>query len=157
MPGEQQLLYVHARVGNEAIGFPVEVVREIVHVPQISRVPRAPQWLKGMASLRGQVIPVVCLRERLGMDGGRCASQERLIVAEVQRVLVGFLVDCVQIVHRFDERDIEPPTALLLNERNRFVQAIGHLGQELVLLLNPDLLLEPKQLERLQQVTNQAA
>lgn len=149
MPQEGQNLYVQATVGGERVGFPVTAVREIIHVPPISRVPRAPRWLHGIAALRGATIPVVCLRERFGMELTSPHPQMRVVVAEVYGQPVGFLVDSVSTVHHFAEEDIEPPTALLLNEQNDYVQAIGHDGETLVLLLDPDRLLEKKQIERL--------
>ncbi|GBC97023.1 Chemotaxis protein CheW [bacterium HR16] len=149
MPHEEQNLYVQAQVGGEMIGFPVGAVREIIHVPPISRIPRAPRWLRGAAALRGQTIPIVCLRERFGMEPVQPSPQMRIVVAEVYGQAVGFLVDSVYTVHRFTESDIEPPAALLLNEQNSYVQAIGHDGEKLVLLLNPNHLLEKKQIEKL--------
>ncbi|GIV20451.1 MAG: chemotaxis protein CheW [Armatimonadota bacterium] len=158
MPQEGQNLYVQATVGGERVGFPVTAVREIIHVPPISRVPRAPRWLQGIAALRGATIPIVCLRERFGMELTPPDPQMRVVVAEVYGQPVGFLVDSVSTVHRFAKEDIEPPTALLLNEQNNYVQAIGHDGETLVLLLNPDRLLEKKQVERLSHLsTPQAA
>lgn len=142
-------LYVQAQVGEEMVGFPVAAVREIIHVPPISRIPRAPRWLRGAAPLRGQTIPIVCLRERFGMEPVAPSLQMRVVVTEVQGHPIGFLVDGVYTVRRFGEEDIEPPTALLLNEQNNYVQAIGHDGERLVLLLNPDRLLEKKQVEKL--------
>jgi len=152
MPQEGQNLYVQATVGGERVGFPVTAVREIIHVPPIARVPRAPRWLHGVAALRGATIPVVCLRERFGMEPASPDPQMRVVVAEVYGQPVGFLVDSVSTVHHFAEEDIEPPTALLLNEQNDYVQAIGHDGERLVLLLEPDRLLDRKQVERLQRL-----
>ncbi len=152
-----QNLYVRAQVGGEAIGFPVEAVREIVHVPPIARIPRAPRWLRGVASLRGQSIPIVCLRERFGMEGVPPSPQMRLVIAEVSGQPVGFLVDSVSTVHHFADEHIEPPTALLLNEQNRYVQAIGHDGDTLVLLLHPERLLEQKQVEQLKRLSEAQA
>ena len=149
MPHEEKNLYVQAQVGDEMIGFPVWAVREIIHVPPISRIPRAPRWLRGAAALRGQTIPIVCLRERFGMESTQPSPQMRVVVAEVYGQPIGFLVDGVHTVHRFAENDVEPPAALLLNEQNSYVQAIGHDGERLVLLLDPNCLLDKKQVEKL--------
>lgn len=151
-----QNLYVQAQVGSERVGFPVFAVREIVHVPPISRVPRAPRWLRGVAALRGQTIPVVCLRERFGMEPASPSPQMRVVVAEVHGQQVGFLVDGVQTVRHFADEEIEPPTALLLNDQNNYIEAIGHDGDQLVLLLQPDALLDRKQVERLRQLEQAA-
>jgi purine-binding chemotaxis protein CheW len=156
MSQEEQNLYVQAEVGGETVGFPVTVVREIIHVPPISRVPRAPRWLHGIAPLRGQTIPLVCLRERFGMQPTSSSPHQRVVVTEVLGQPVGFLVDAVFTVHRFAAEDIEPPTALLMNEQNAYVRAIGHDGDKLVLLLEPDNLLEKRQIERLRQLSEAA-
>lgn len=158
MSQEGQNLYVRAQVGGESMGFPITAVREIIHVPPIVRVPRAPRWLRGVAALRGQSIPIVCLRERFGMETTAPTPLMRVVVAEVCGQSVGLLVDSVSTVHRFADEDIEPPTALLLNEQNSYVHAIGHDGETLVLLLHPERLLERKQVEQLSRLTaSQAA
>jgi len=157
MQASDQDLYVQARVGEETVGFPVAAVREIIQVPPISRIPRAPRWLRGVAALRGHTIPIVCLRERFGMEPVPSTAQMRVVVTEVHGISVGFLVDGVYTVCRFAEEDIEPPAALLLNEQNSYVQAIGHDGESLVLLLDPARLLEKKQIERLNQLSAQQA
>lgn len=149
MTQETSNLYVQAQVAGEIVGFPVETVREIIHVPPISRIPRAPRWLRGVAALRGKTIPIVCLRERFGIEPAQPSPQMRVVVTEACGHLVGFLVDGVHTVHRFAQKDIEETTALLSNEQNHYVQAIGHDGDRLVLLLNPDYLLDKKQLQKL--------
>lgn len=156
MHQEGQNLFVQAQVGGERVGFPVSAVREIVHMPPISRVPRAPRWLRGVAALRGQTIPIVCLRERFGMEPVAPTPQMRVVIAEVHGQPVGFLVDGVYTVRHFADEDIEPPTTLLLNEKNSYIGAIGHDGDQLVLLLQPDALLDSKQVERLRQLERAA-
>ncbi|GIV16316.1 MAG: hypothetical protein KatS3mg022_1751 [Armatimonadota bacterium] len=156
MPQEGLNLYVQAQVGEEIVGFPVEAVREIIHVPPICRIPRAPRWLRGAAALRAQTIPIVCLRERFGIEPAQPSPKMRVVVTEVHGQPIGFLVDGVYTVHRFAEEDIEPPTTLLLNEQNSYVQAIGHDGDRLVLLLNPEHLLEKKQIEKLNRLQEAA-
>ncbi len=157
MSPDGQNLYVQAQVGGETVGFPVTAVREIIHVPPIARIPRAPRWLHGVAAIRGQSIPIVCLRERFGMETGQPSPQMRVVVIEVSGQSVGFLVDSVSTVHTFAGENIEPPTSLLLNEQNSYVHAIGHDGDKLVLLLDPERLLDRKQVERLSQLSSQAA
>lgn len=157
MPQDGQNLYVQAQVGGETVGFPVTAVREIIRVPPITRVPRAPQWLQGVAAIRGESIPVVCLRERFGMEATQPSPQMRVVVTEVSGQPIGFLVDSVSTVHAFAAEDIEPPTSLLLNEQNDYVDAIGHDGERLVLLLDPERLLDHKQFERWNTVASRAA
>lgn len=142
-------LYVQAQVGDERVGFPVSAVREIILVPPITRIPRSPRWLRGAAALRGQTVPIVCLRERFGAEPVAPSPRMRVIIAEINQQPIGFLVDSVFTVRRFAPEEVEPPASVLLNEQNEYVQAIGHDGEHLVLLLNPERLLERKQLEKL--------
>lgn len=63
---DKELQVVGFRIGRETFGLPIELVREIVRVPEITSVPNAPDYIEGVINLRGRIIPVVDLRKRFG-------------------------------------------------------------------------------------------
>lgn len=98
---------------HSAYAIAVERVREIVRMRSLTRVPRAPDWLLGVLALRGEVIEIVDLRRRLGIESSQPDRSSRIIVlhGDGERV-TGVLVDSVSDVHRVREDEIQPADAL---------------------------------------------
>ena len=90
---------------------PVERVREIVRLREITEVPRVPNWVLGVVALRGEVVQVVDLRMRLGLATGDVSRSSRIIVlhGDDERI-TGVLVDAVEQVLRVEEESISPAT-----------------------------------------------
>jgi purine-binding chemotaxis protein CheW len=88
---------VIVRVGEERYAFPIRQVREVVGAPSLTFVPRCPHHVAGVMNLRGQVLPVVDLRRRLGLRGGE-GGERKVVVADWSGEAVGLLVDEVEAV-----------------------------------------------------------
>jgi len=84
--------------------IPVERVREIVRVREMTHVPRVPAWVRGVVTLRGEVVQVIDLRMRLGLTAGETNKRSRIIVlhGDDDRI-TGVLVDAVREVLRVEE------------------------------------------------------
>lgn len=97
------------RLGTEEFGVPIESVQEIVRVPsELTHVPKAPAAVEGVINLRGQVLPVMDLRRRLGMAGVARNDGQRIVVFMIQGVRTGFIVDAVAEVLKVPRSAIEP-------------------------------------------------
>jgi len=96
-----------------AYAVSVERVREIVRMKQLTRVPRTPAWMLGVVALRGEVVEVVDLRQRLGLGASTSNRSSRIIVlhGDVDRV-TGLLVDSVSEVYRIHDEQVIPPHGL---------------------------------------------
>jgi purine-binding chemotaxis protein CheW len=94
---------------DSAYAVPVERVREIVRMRELTRVPRSPAWLLGVVALRGEIVEVVDLRQRLGLGASDPNRSSRIIVlhGETDRV-AGVLVDSVREVFRVPEEELKP-------------------------------------------------
>jgi len=116
----------------------VEHVREIVRMRPLTRVPRAPDWMLGVIALRGEVVEVVDLRRRLGVDSVEPDRSSRIIVlhGDGERV-TGILVDSVKDVFRVSEE------AVLEAEDFEFSSVVGmcQRGDEFISILDVDRLL----------------
>src|SRR5690554_3975500 len=77
--------YLTFKLGREEYGIEILKVREIIGYMSITAVPRAPEYIKGVINLRGQVIPVLDLRSRFGMESADVTEQTCIIVAEVSQ------------------------------------------------------------------------
>lgn len=116
------------------LGVPVEKVREINRLLEITHIPEMPNFVEGMVSLRGQVIPVMDLRKRFGLQAGEHTESSRIILFDIGGHPVGAIVDEVSEVLRIYE--IAPPPAGINGLSSRYLKGIAQLEQRLILLID---------------------
>jgi purine-binding chemotaxis protein CheW len=93
---------------DEEYGIPILQCREIVRVGTITRVPEAPEHVRGVVNLRGRIVPVVDTRRRLGLESAMPTSKSRLIVVEMAGRQLALLVDRVARILKLAATDVEP-------------------------------------------------
>jgi len=133
---EEQL--VTFSLGSEEFGVDIMCVQEIIRIPPITRVPKAPHYVEGVINLRGNVIPVISLRTRFGMPRVEETDLSRIIVLQVQTKVFGIRVDAVTEVLRLDSESIEPPPPIALGMDAQFIRGVGKIGERLLILLELD-------------------
>ena len=136
--GGNVLQLVSFKVGNEEFGLEILKVQEIIRLRELTRVPNMPDFVDGVINLRGKVIPVIGLRRRMGIAAGEADKRTRIVVAEVNGRVLGFVVDEVSEVLRISADTVEPAPKLGQVERE-YVQGIGKIDERLLILidLNP--------------------
>ena len=131
-PGERILLF---SVGERLFGCPVDVVREIVPSRRTTRLPGAPEYVRGLMNLRGSILTIIDLGLRLGESEPARADGSTVLVEHRQR-LMGFAVDEVMDVQALATDQLEAPTAPGVVEKNAgIVRGLGHLGDGRVVIL----------------------
>ena len=140
---------------KEDYAIPIEQVREIRSVEKITRVPKSESFVKGIMNLRGLIIPVIDVKEKLGLGSqGTTSVKQRILVANIGDALTGLLVDEVDQVMRIQTKDIDSaPQAT--SESHHYIQGIAKLDQKLVILLDANVLLLGKKGEK-QETTKSA-
>ena len=108
---DEQIVTFH--VAKELFGIGISRVKEIVRYPDITTVPRAPDYLTGLANLRGNVLPVVDARMRLGVHLSDVTDSTRVLVIDTGKTLTGVVVDGVKGVVSMENASIEAPPKLL--------------------------------------------
>jgi len=91
-------------MGNEDYGVDIQTVKEVIRFKAITRLPKAPDFVKGVINLRGDIIPIIDLRERFGMEQKEYTDMTRVIVVEVDGRSIGTVVDSVSHVIRIARR-----------------------------------------------------
>lgn len=124
---------VVCRLAGGDYGVPIEQVKEINRYVEVTRIPKAPASVLGVINLRGQVIPVVSLRERFGFPPEQIDAATRIIVSDVR---VGFVVDGVTEVLRLDSGTIVPPPETTKGMDSVFIKGIAKLGERLIIVLD---------------------
>ncbi|MEJ5260271.1 MAG: chemotaxis protein CheW [Anaerohalosphaeraceae bacterium] len=140
--GAQEGKYLTFALGKEEYGLEILKVREIIGYMNITAVPRTPEFVKGVINLRGQVIPVIDLRLRFGMDAAEVTDQTCIIVAEINQngktFNAGLIVDRVQEVLDIAAEDIEESSHLGTAVQTDFILGIGKVGSSIKILLDID-------------------
>ncbi|HXI19568.1 MAG TPA: chemotaxis protein CheW [Gemmatimonadales bacterium] len=135
-PPEPELHLVVFRLGGEEYAVPIGLVREVVRVADITRVPHAPAHVRGVMNLRGRILPVVEIRSRLGLEVAELTPSSRVVVVDLGRRTVGLLVDAVAHVTRLEERLVAAPPEEVRSAGGDAVTGVARLGDRLLVLLD---------------------
>lgn len=134
---EHLLQVVSFKLGDEEFGLDILRVQEIIRLQELTHVPNSPVFVDGVINLRGEVIPVIALRRRCGLPVQEHDKQTRIVVLEVQNMVLGLIVDSVSEVLRIPSGIISPPPRLRRMEQE-FVAGVGKLDDRLLILLDVD-------------------
>lgn len=134
--------YVTFSLGDELFGVEVTRTREILSLTPVTKVPQTPDYLLGVINLRGQVVPVVDMRLKLGLAAGDETEDTCIIVVDVQVdgevITVGALADAVREVLEIREDQIEPAPRLGTRLNTEFITGMGKIDEQFMILLNID-------------------
>lgn len=138
---EDLLQLVSFHIEQEEFGIDILLVQEIIRMVGITRVPNAEHFVVGVINLRGKVIPIINLRNRLGIASRDYDSFTRIIVIEFQDKVIGFIVDSVNEVIRIDRRTTEPPPSMVSGIDSQYITSIAKLKDRLLILLDLECLI----------------
>jgi purine-binding chemotaxis protein CheW len=140
-PVERPESWVTFELAGELYALPVARIQEIQRAGGITRVPHAPRPVRGIANLRGRVLVVVDLRQRLGLPPATPDERSRILVVSSRERSLGLLVDAAhQVVGLLPSR-IEPPPSDLVDDRSAYLAGVVQLDEKLVIALDIDQLL----------------
>jgi purine-binding chemotaxis protein CheW len=146
--------YLTFKLGAEEFGLEILKVQEIIKMMDITKVPRMPDFMRGVINLRGKVIPVVDLRLKFVMDSLATTEKTCIIVVQIRsstrKVTTGIIVDEVSEVLDVHGEQIEPPPQFGTSIDTDFLLGIGKIGKRVVMLLDVDKVLSGDELSTLQ-------
>lgn len=125
-------------LGEEEYALSLDVVLELIKPRAYTDLPEVPEYVRGILSLRGEVVPVIDLRTRLNMGYGEEGSYQRIIVCEGSEQSIGLLVDRITQVVRLPKDAIEQAPLILKEGEKNFVSGVGRYQGRMLILLNPD-------------------
>ena len=139
---EKEGKYLTFALGPEEYGLEILKVREIIGYMEITAVPQTPHHVKGVINLRGQVIPVIDLRSKFGMETAEITEESCIIVVEIshasRKFNTGIVVDHVQEVLDIDGQDIEDAPQFGSSVDTSFILGMGKIGDTVKILLDID-------------------
>ncbi|MBI2683696.1 MAG: purine-binding chemotaxis protein CheW [Acidobacteriales bacterium] len=145
----KDLHLVGFRIGRETFGVPIDLVHEIVRVPEITPVPDSPDFIEGVINLRGKIISIVDLRKRFGEKQITANKKNRILVAEVQDKMVGLIVDAASEVLKLPDGQVDPPPNVFEESDVNYVTGVGKLSDRLIILVDLNKILQKGELRRI--------
>jgi len=131
---------VSFRIGEEEFGVDILMVQEIIRLPTITPIPNAPVFILGMINLRGKIIPVIDLRQRLKIRGNKPAATDRstrILIVEIYNHVTGFIVDSVSEVMKVPISEIEPTPHLVgASVDAEYIRGVIKMQNRLIVLLD---------------------
>lgn len=148
--------YLTFALAHEEYGLEILKVREIIGYMEITSVPQTPGHVKGVINLRGQVIPVIDLRAKFGMETTDITEQTCIIVVEIDhngmKLSTGLVVDRVQEVLDISESEIEEAPQFGAAVNTDFILGIGKINNSVKILLDIDTVLNSEEIADLHQI-----
>ncbi len=154
---KEVLQLVTFRLGNEEYSVDILSVQEIIRHMDLTRVPKAPEFVDGVINLRGKVIPVLDLRKRFGLDACGKTNETRIIVVEINGKTVGFKVDEVSEVLRLPADTVEDAPEILTGVDSGYIKGVGKMEGRLIILLDVSKILTTSEKEGLGGIGTAAA
>ena len=134
-PADVELHLVTFHLGAEEFGIPIETVREVLRVGDITRVPQAPPHVKGITNLRGRIVPIVSIKSRMGLPDAALTPRARCVLVEVHGRVLGLLVDAVSNVVKVPMAAVAPPPEEIMTTASDYITGVARLGSRLIILL----------------------
>jgi len=135
--GNEELVeYLAFMLSGEEYAVRVEDIKEIIRLQVITNVPRAPEFVEGIISLRGVIIPVFNIRKRLGLPDAGQTRTTRILVVSDAGFPQGIIVDKVTGVAKLRADGIEPPPAVIGGVEAEYLEGVGRIGERLLILFN---------------------
>lgn len=153
--------YLSFRLDKETFAVNVHKVLNILELKPITKVPQSPPYMRGVINLRGNVLPVIDMRVKFGMEQIEATSDTCIIVLNVdingEEVMLGILVDAVSEVLQIDEEKIEPSPSIGTRYKAEFIKGMWRDTEEtFIMLLNIDLIFSTDEIITLQNKTEEA-
>lgn len=153
--------YLTFMLDGEEFGIDILRVQEIKVWSPVTEIPNTPGYLKGVINLRGEIVPIVDLRERFQRSALEYSATTVVIVlrttTEDKDIVVGVVVDAVSDVYKMEDQDIKPAPDFGSSIDSRFIEGMATIGEKIVILLNTTKLLNVEELYSLTDAMSKAS
>jgi purine-binding chemotaxis protein CheW len=142
--------YLTFKLGDEVYALDIDKVREVLDFTTLTRVPKMPDFMRGVINLRGSVVPVADLRLKFGMTRTEKTTDTCVIIAEVtvdgETAVLGAMADSVQEVLDLEPHNIEPPPKIGSTLRTEFIRGMGRQNERFIIILDIDKIFSAEEL-----------
>ncbi len=128
--------YVIFRLQEESYGVSIHYVEIIEKVSVITRVPNAAPYIMGVINLRGEIVPVVNLRQMFDLEEASITDESRIIILSVDDIIIGLMTDSSSEVLTIPQQDIENSSGVLSDVEISAIKGIGKVGERMIMMLD---------------------
>jgi len=136
---DEVIKFAVLRIGEEDFGVEIKRVVEIIKTQRIYSLPELPEFLSGLITVRGEVIPLLDLRRRFGISSS--IKKERIIIVRCDSEKIGLLVDEIKEIISLTDREIIGPPSIFKGLKRKYLTGLGKKDDRIIILLNIDDLL----------------
>lgn len=127
--------YIVVQIGSERYGIDIGYIDNIVRMQKITRVPKAQTYFKGIINLRGEIVPVMSIRRKMGLEDDVFTNSTRIIILKLEeKGAIGVIVDEVCEVVTLSVEEIDKSTIKSNTVKDNFINGIGKNGEQLISL-----------------------
>jgi purine-binding chemotaxis protein CheW len=157
---EKIISYLTFKLGDEIFAANVSKVLNILELPKITKVQMAPSYMKGVINLRGDVLPVVDVRLKFGMEETKFTTSTCILVLIIQiddqTIHLGALVDSVQEVLEIEDKKILPPPSIGSSYNSEFIIGVVEYQEDFIMLLDVEKVFTTNEIKELKKTEKQA-
>ena len=140
--------YIVVKIGSEQYGIDIGFIDNIVRMQKITRIPKSQPYFKGVMNLRGEVVPVMSVRGKMGLEDDVYTNASRIIILKIeQKDALGIIVDEVREVVNLGSNEIENVSHNSKDTKKDFINGIGKHGDELISLLEINSIIGEREIE----------
>ena len=139
--------FVGFDVDGQEFAFSIGKIQEIIILNDVTPIPQVEDYMEGVTNLRGDIIPIINLRQLFGMQPVEQRRDSRVIVVNVAEKTIGCRVDSVRQVLTIPADALQPAPDLMTGEVNHYIDGLANLENRIVIVLNSDELLDPEKLD----------
>jgi len=155
------LRFLTFTLGDAFFALNIASVREILDLPDITRIPGAPDYMRGVVNVRGTAVPVMDLRHKFGLGRVEKTLNTRVVIAEITKgdatSVVGAMADSVKEVLELEPEAIDPPPAMGAAVRTDYIRGIGKHDGRFILILDADKVFTTDEVQDVARIMEEAA
>ena len=137
--------YIVVQIGNEKYGIDIGYVDNIIRLQKITRVPKAQVYFKGIINIRGEIVPVMSIRTKMGLEDDVFTNASRIIILKIEeKGSLGVIVDEVCEVVTLSDSEIEKSNVNATHTKDSFINGVGKNGDQLISLLEINAIVDEK-------------
>jgi purine-binding chemotaxis protein CheW len=152
--------YLTFKLEDEVYATDIVQVREVLEYSHVTKVPRTPEYMRGVINLRGHVVPVVDLKLRFGMKRTEQTLNTCIVIVDIrlegEQIILGALTDSVQEVIEMDQHQIEPPPRIGTKLNTEFIRGMGKREDQFIIILDIEKVFSVEDLATLASSTEKA-
>ncbi|HQS67648.1 MAG TPA: chemotaxis protein CheW [Sulfuricurvum sp.] len=145
--------YLTFYLGNEQYGIAIDRIKEIIAMMKVTHIPKTPDFMRGVINLRGLIIPVVDTRLRFGMEFREPDMHTTIVIVEVEKINIGFIVDRVEEVASIDPSHLSEPPRFGSHIDTDFICSMAQIEENVVMILDVLKLFEADELVSIENIT----